>query len=356
MNDADQRRLDELLEQEVHSRADLAELERLRAHLRADLATATEAAGRAKDDHDWYENLVPVLAHEVERPPIEWDEVPRLLHQLQSFVAHGQRPTTHLCGWAERSGYWNGSAERRSPENDDLEGGRMLRDELRAAFDRSTAIWVDKDIMATVVVAAETFPRPWHLEASDLLFADGLAVLEEEFAGDDYHGQNMSLSAISWNQHVGPDGRLGVMCWLHAYTANPPKNYPRLIFGWPRFLVFGEGDDEDGVTRLCAAFLIMLGQPIVESEPRTAITERGKGKKPRLDAITALTLRRVRREPTEPSGAGRDYQHRWIVSAHWRNQWYPSERRHKTILVGPYVKGPDDKPLLTGERVYRFIR
>jgi hypothetical protein len=40
-----------------------------------------------------------------------------------------------------------------------------------------------------------------------------------------------------------------------------------------------------------------------------------------------------------------DWASRWIVSGHWRQQWYPSLNAYQPKWVMPYVKGPDDKPL-----------
>ena len=65
--------------------------------------------------------------------------------------------------------------------------------------------------------------------------------------------------------------------------------------------------------------------------------------------IKSVLLRRVdyvggpKREPTE--GGTVNWSHRWLVSFHWREQWYPSEQRHKSIAIQPYEKGPKDKPL-----------
>jgi len=35
----------------------------------------------------------------------------------------------------------------------------------------------------------------------------------------------------------------------------------------------------------------------------------------------------------------------WIVSGHWRRQYYPASNAHKPRYIAPYVKGPQDKPL-----------
>lgn len=50
-------------------------------------------------------------------------------------------------------------------------------------------------------------------------------------------------------------------------------------------------------------------------------------------------------------GATREYRHRWIVRGHWRNQYYPSRNDHRPIWIDPHLAGPEDKPLLGGERV-----
>lgn len=51
--------------------------------------------------------------------------------------------------------------------------------------------------------------------------------------------------------------------------------------------------------------------------------------------------------PCADDGTGREYHHRWWVSAHFRAQWYPSEGAHKFVWIAPHVKGPPDKPMIT---------
>ncbi len=41
---------------------------------------------------------------------------------------------------------------------------------------------------------------------------------------------------------------------------------------------------------------------------------------------------------------------------HKVRQWYPSLGQHKVIYRGPYLKGPEDKPLLDGETVRGLTR
>ena len=70
------------------------------------------------------------------------------------------------------------------------------------------------------------------------------------------------------------------------------------------------------------------GDPVV-----SVIHLREREKRPSLDGAATST-------PDD-----RTYRYRWIVQAHTRQQWYPSLETHLPILIGPYIKGPDDKPL-----------
>jgi hypothetical protein len=73
--------------------------------------------------------------------------------------------------------------------------------------------------------------------------------------------------------------------------------------------------------------------------------------------VTIIALRRVHNEGSDHiEGDGRDYSHRWIVGGHWRNHWYPKREVHRPVWIAPYVKGPDDKPLVLKERVTSLMR
>ena len=48
------------------------------------------------------------------------------------------------------------------------------------------------------------------------------------------------------------------------------------------------------------------------------------------------------------------WKHRWLVSGHYRAQWYPSEQAHHVIWIAPHMKGPAEAPLL--EHVFKVAR
>ncbi len=56
------------------------------------------------------------------------------------------------------------------------------------------------------------------------------------------------------------------------------------------------------------------------------------------------------------AAAARSYSRRWVVKMHKVNQWYPKEKVHKIQWRGPYIKGPENAPLLAGEKVHALTR
>jgi hypothetical protein len=73
------------------------------------------------------------------------------------------------------------------------------------------------------------------------------------------------------------------------------------------------------------------------------------------DAVTFVDLRTpVSVKGSDPESRDVEWKHRWIVRGHNRAQWYPSEEAHHVIYIAPYLKGPEDAPLL--EHAYRVKR
>ncbi|MGH3158680.1 MAG: hypothetical protein ACRDNF_19175, partial [Streptosporangiaceae bacterium] len=71
--------------------------------------------------------------------------------------------------------------------------------------------------------------------------------------------------------------------------------------------------------------------------------------------VRIVQLRRTE-QPGDPSQATHNWQHRWVVRMHKVHQWYPTLQQHKVIYRGPYIKGPDDKPLLGREIIRGLTR
>lgn len=66
--------------------------------------------------------------------------------------------------------------------------------------------------------------------------------------------------------------------------------------------------------------------------------------------VLVVRLRRERSKPTDDEHGPANYSHRFIVSGHWRNQFYPASGEHRQIYISPYVKGDESLPLVVKPR------
>lgn len=66
------------------------------------------------------------------------------------------------------------------------------------------------------------------------------------------------------------------------------------------------------------------------------------------DHIEVISLRKMEADRQREVGDNSekiDWQWRWSVTGHWRNQYFSASKTHKQVWIEGYIKGPDDKPL-----------
>jgi hypothetical protein len=109
------------------------------------------------------------------------------------------------------------------------------------------------------------------------------------------------------------------------------------------------------------AFWLLCEQRITRTA--TALPERHARRRSEragveVENVKVITLRREESQPKAVRDQPLDipWSHRWVVDEHIRNQWYPSLGMHLPITINPYVKGPEDKPLVIKDRVYQVNR
>ncbi len=102
-----------------------------------------------------------------------------------------------------------------------------------------------------------------------------------------------------------------------------------------------------------------MEQKVLEVK-RAEVTNKSARKrmeKEQRGAVPAVRLIQLRRKQKDSAGVEHETKDvewtcRWLVNGHWRKQWYPTKGEHHPRWIAPYVKGPEDKPLRTGGKVY----
>ena len=227
----------------------------------------------------------------------------------------------------------------------------------------------------------------------------GMALLEEPFVAKDAEGLETAWRCVTWRyvdspEAGGPENAEPIpaveiiLWWSLADVDEWDKNHEAVMdmarahYGaWGmRWAVMhatvtpfeyvsdiahmgNEGDPAASWMGFLRVFNRLLGERIVlktPMRPHRAVRRAAQrlGLAETRDVIVC-ELRRARPRGYEwpESGDGESHlSHRFMVAGHWRNQWYPSLKRHKQRWISPYIKGPDDKPFVDKKRVWVWDR
>lgn len=266
-------------------------------------------------------------------------------------------------------------------------------------------IYVSQE-MCEVVDAAKGGFEPEALLPTDLLTPAAFVYFEKPFVVPDRYEEPVSIHACSWAPMIAAstkelppesdgigweatgldaegiqerlknprmfgdgDGGAGDGVAITLYSVPPPE---RRRNGWPAAVPFhltpwwfgmsfdGNQWDETGQPTgarwwwqiVQVSMRLMQQQIAVRHNERPARQTLRAGQRAGFDEreVVVVRLRRERGEAHEPTGHDANYSHRFIVSGHWRQQWYPSAAMHRQIWISPYVKGPEDQPLVVKPR------
>ncbi len=277
--------------------------------------------------------------------------------------------------WAKRyiHGMW-AQVQRREPERAVDEDVHLKLGRLMSEV--SEPIYVTPEMMTLAEAAAESF-QPEPLYESDLLVPTGMLYLprpitipavgvDEPLDADT--GLEMSLRVFNWATGGAAEDGTPIVNFM-AYHAkgdhdtvsrdetdmNVPFPYtPELTFNFPYGAVVWQVEylgNPEGIMRFRRFIQVLwrlIAQEIVTKERHHAdkpARRRAEREDFTSNDILVVMLRRaVHREPEEEVDV--EWTHRWMVSGHWRNQWYPSLQDHRQKWISPYIKGPEDKPFV----------
>jgi hypothetical protein len=204
---------------------------------------------------------------------------------------------------------------------------------------------------------------PW--DAGTVVFETPLFAVPEDFV----QGDEGPIDVMQWATATDGDGPSGVVVvfWQSRRRSEPADLIHLLPPFWPRaswFLEFGNPVSVATDPNLCVLWSLwaMLRDRIAVTETRNAPRpsvrrwERRYGQPP--EPIIVVTLRRPEGHHCEDSpGSSVDWTHQWIVDGHWRNQPYGTAHSLRRLQwIAPFIKGPEDKPLVVKEKIHAWTR
>lgn len=254
-------------------------------------------------------------------------------------------------------------------------------------LDASETYWVSTDMMKVMESASLTIPDS-IINEWDLPSKSGFVWFEEPLFTQDSRGQMINTRVFTWapaRMWENDEEIRGV--WITAYsdrdvvdeaTLNNPEHsrlfqihissFPQLLIWHASSFPFGKTwvsqvTERPGIFSMLRTFWSFVQQEIpvdsrvgMDRGTRRRIQRRNLTPPQEQVRVIALRKKRYQNRPVDNEEPDFEYSHRFMVAGHWRNQWYPKENRHKPVYINTYVKGPEDKPLVMKDRVYKWMR
>jgi len=268
------------------------------------------------------------------------------------------------------------------------EAGKRAAFELRVMMGART-YFVTQDMLEVAEHAARSMPAQPMVD-TDMPCPTGFVVFERALPMPDVHGKLLAFVAFSWSIIIDSDGVRGT-AWTYygdatdgrdEYLADMPWQWKvtRLLYIGENSEGFGMGENAPEVTaerygidteRVVEARVYMRRLPLalwalMQSEGVASVTEERadraarrrlvKSNSPLTGEVSVVRLRRPHHDSDASGESAVEWSRRWIVSGHWRRAWRPSVKAHRLTWIAPFVKGPEDKPLVIPRRVHVLDR
>lgn len=291
---------------------------------------------------------------------------------LEGVIGEELDRASRKHGYDTRGNPPDASWLRDIPRDDllDIADGRVTWE----AAKHGQCYWVSPEMTDVAVAASLSLPRD-EIYREDLPSLHGFLVYDKavaEFVGDDLPAPVL-IHGVAWvsaQTTDGGDGALVVMP-LGVPREVVTKFVPKAPF-IPLYTVRMDwhsgttGDltgrlepDFANFCRLSIATWVLMQQSMTVSESQHV--DRPESRRcVRAGIIPQVTVVKLRRRSTasEPDeSAPVDWSHRWIVSGHWANlACGPGRSERRLTWIAPYVKGPEDKPLVIKDKVHAWVR
>jgi hypothetical protein len=227
---------------------------------------------------------------------------------------------------------------------------------------------VSPEMHDLVQAAADTLEGPdlTTLIRDDILVEHGILWLPEPMQLEGA----LPARALAWQLRHFIDSLPCLVITAWATSEQPSCDAPGpLTEAWaaPLFLAGSqqspgeEGEwtypDHLGIARYMFAYIRLSAQRIIVTPRLRDQIPPGSTKSRRPADVRVIRLRSFKSASRGLTGhCPVNWTHRWVVKMHKTHQWYPSLGIHRVIFRGPFFKGPEDAPLLTGEKVSALVR
>ncbi|MGM1061393.1 hypothetical protein [Saccharothrix sp. Mg75] len=276
---------------------------------------------------------------------------------------------------------------------------RLILDGERERLAEAALYWVSPEMTQVATAAASTLPEDLRIDETHQPAEQGFIVFAEpigSYLGDVLGDRRVDIAAASWGPLVGKPDATGVTFYsvrdldyvrysLTRIFGQPPKRaeLDAAIRTTPEWLWDNEITLHHGSTIadlhliqelstlligqavvpwlkvLYAAWLLMTQPGISQTEhvtPNRRLQRRSTREGMRTSEVRIVHVhRRHRDKPTDDQSSGTDerrYTVRWLVRGHWRNQPHgPGRSLRRLVWINPQIRGPQDKPLKTGQTV-----
>lgn len=232
-------------------------------------------------------------------------------------------------------------------------------------------VWVSSPMVELVAQAAKTL-APYDWSAEVMPWGRAIVVGQSEFIRSKHElvPEGQRVNALQWSDFLGPS-RCIVVAWVHTEGFHRMGPVPLAISNIEAGKPVGSGRVEnpyrehdmefphhDFAKMLCALWLLVRQRIALRErvQPERAIRRRLAREGIPEPGISVIRLRQPESSAAVGEATEVEWSRRWIVGGHWRNQYHPSDGSHVPTWIAPYVKGPEDKPLVVNEIIKAWVR
>lgn len=257
------------------------------------------------------------------------------------------------------------------------------RNLITSHLDMATPYWVSEE-MSNLALHAAASRESGPVTIEDFPTSHGFVWFDVPvmFTLEDPDGRTETLAVkiFTWRQGVNVLGQPGVALtyWSSTHQAvdtlgkylsesaqNPFRKAGPFVVAQQGFLTFGtEQDRPTWWEQFAATFVFLLGMEIVGKRQEKAhpkVVADMKRHRAKVSPVMVVTLRKIKADPNK-IGRGTSPNVRVLVGAltggFWRRQHYgKGGELMKKILILPYMRGPEDAPLVWHHDViYKWSR